>query len=235
MCSSEQNIIPVPNELKFLRQICWRILNTRSFKIFICWTHQNLLSNCYVLAFSISKAHNTTLIKNENRLVSNIESLSERLLCKSLQSAFFTLISHLEMIDLYTLVLRMRLGYWGLSKYVQKAVLFLPFFEERGFEVFSISDSLSLVGIDLNWCQPSEENPRQAVHFASECWAEMFWLLTWYRSLGSHEALGQPVCLLRHKRICFPCTRDIDSTLFPFTHEGRQLRGWNLSLYHREL
>lgn len=36
----------------------------------------------------------------------------------------------------------MRLGYWGLSRYTQKVVLFLFLFDEIGFEVLSLSDSL---------------------------------------------------------------------------------------------
>ena len=36
----------------------------------------------------------------------------------------------------------MRLGHQGLSRYMQKVVLFLLFFDEIGFEVLSLSDAL---------------------------------------------------------------------------------------------
>lgn len=69
----------------------------------------------------------------------------------------------------------------------------------------------------------------------SEYRAKMFRRLKWYKEFWFSWGLGQQVCLLRCKRICFACAGDLDSTLFLFTRGGRQLYRWNVSLNHRVL
>lgn len=119
----------------------------------------------------------------------------------------------------------------GWSRYLQKVNLALPFFEELQFELLSIASSLSLD--PQKW---SKENPPHATDILFWISSEDVSATEMIQSPGPHEARGQQVCLLRYKRICFS-TRwgpQLDS-LFLFTHGGRQLYQWNVSLNHRVL
>lgn len=94
----------------------------------------------------------------------------------------------------------------------RKVVLFLPVFEDIGFEVLSLIlfYLLTLTSIDIS-------DLRRIYHMqltsSSEYWADMLAAKMIHRRFGAQDVLGRPICLLRYKRICFPCTGDLDSTL----------------------
>lgn len=164
---------------------------------------------------SMSKTHTTKLITKWKLTWILYHSIRATANLWLLQCAvFFTLVSHLHTIHLYSRA-RMRL----LSPRVcfpatmHKSGSFSPcLWRHRIWGSFS--DSLLLVDIDLSWYQWSEENLPHAAHI-------LLWILSRdmlaakmiYRRFGAQDVLGRPICLLRYKRICFPCTGDLDSTL----------------------
>lgn len=74
---------------------------------------------------------------------------------------------------------------------------------------------LALTLTDRSVLRRTHHTPRASF---SEYRAKTFRLLKWYKDFWSSWGLGQQVCLLRSKRICFACAGDLDSTLCSYLH-----------------